>query len=296
MMQAYTTHNAVEFDAVERERFLAEFRLGGHGRTWPDGIRYLEYDSARYPFAHHIRRMLVAKRLLSAAQEASLSALEDLHRVLPPDVMNLDASEINEVSRQFYEQDREFLDTYERFYRDEIRARVTDGSDFLFQSTPTIRFHFPNQTGFKWSPRFHTDVMLGHPPQEVNLWLPVTRTFGSNTMRLAGLADSLRILEGVALDFREFARRVQEDPGMQADCHAVSTPVSLDYGRYVAFDSRCLHATQENKTDSTRISLDFRVLPLEDYRGLTVKYRGTGRRQMLFEQGHYYDARSSAQL
>lgn len=295
-MQAYTTHNAVAFDAAERERFVAEFGRGGLGRTWPDGIRYLEYDVSRYPFARHVRRMLVAKGLLTTAQEAALPALEDLHRVLPAEVMNLDASEINEVSRRFYEQDREFLDTYERFYRDEIRATVTEGRHFLFQSTPTIRFHFPNQKGFNWSPRFHTDVMLGHPPQEVNLWVPVTRTFESNTMRLAGLADSLRILEGVGLDFREFARRVQEDPAMQADCHAASGPVTLDDGRYVAFDSRCLHATQENKTDSTRISLDFRVLPLEDYRGLTVTYRGTGRRQMLFQQGHYYDARTSEGL
>lgn len=295
-MQTYTTHNAIEFGAAERERFFAEFRRGGHGRAWPDGIKYFDYDVARYPFARHIRRMLVAKGLLSDSQDAVLDKLENLHHVLAPDVMNLDASEINEVSRRFYEQDHEFLETYERFYRDEIRGRVTDGRDFLFQSTPTIRFHFPNQTGFNWSPRFHTDVMLGHPPQEVNLWLPVTQTSGTNTMRLAGLADSMRILESIGLDFKEFARLVQEDRAMQADCHAVSQPVCLANGQYVAFDSRCLHATQENKTDSTRISLDFRVLPLEDYRGLTVSYRGTGRRQMLFQQGHYYDARTSEQL
>jgi hypothetical protein len=295
-MQSYTTHSAIEFGESEKATFLAEFRQGGHGRHWPDGIRYFDYDTATYPFAEHIRRMLVDKGLLDATQAAALDKLENLHRVLRPELMNLDASEINEVTRSFYEQDKEFLDTYERFYRDVIRGRVTEGQDFLFQTTPTIRFHFPNQKGFNWSPRFHTDVMLGHPPQEVNLWLPVTRTFDTNTMRLAGLADSLGIFEGVGLDFKEFARLVQEEHSMQKKCQEVSKPVCLDYGQFVAFDSRCLHATQENKTHSTRISLDFRVLPLKDYHSLSVVYRGTGRRQMLFQQGHYYDARTSESL
>jgi len=295
-MQSYTTHSAIEFAAIEQEKFFKEFRAGGRGRHWPDGIKHFEYDVATYPFAEHIRRMLVDKKLLDAAESRSLDTLENLHRVLRPELKNLDASEINEVTRQFYEQDGEFLDTYERFYKTVIRDQITGGQDFLFQTTPTIRFHFPHQQGFNWSPRFHTDVMLGHPPQEVNLWLPVTRTFDTNTMRLAGLADSLRIFEGVGLDFKEFARLVQEDVAMQKRCHEVSRPVCLDYGQFVAFDSRCLHATQENKTDSTRISLDFRVLPLDEYRGLAVTYRGTGRRQMLFQQGHYYDSRTSADL
>jgi hypothetical protein len=295
-MQSYTTHSAIEFGAGDREKFFQEFRAGGRGRDWPDGIKYFSYDTAKYPFAEHIRRMLVDKGLLDASHARSLDRLENLHKVLAPDFKNLDASEINEVTRRFYEQDRAFLDTYERFYKEVIRGQVTEGLDFLFQSTPTIRFHFPNQQGFNWRPRFHTDVMLGHPPQEINLWMPVTRTFDTNTMRLAGLADSRRIFEGVGLDFKEFARLVQEDDAMATECHTVSRPVCLEYGEFVAFDSRCLHATQENKTDSTRISLDFRVLPLDDYRGLTVSYRGTGRRQMLFQQGHYYDGRTSADL
>lgn len=295
-MTSYTTHSAIEFTSTDRDNFMREFRNGGRGRDWPDGIGYFSYDVAAFPFADHIRRMLIDKRIVDRSQAQSLGALENLHRILGPDMKNLDTSEINEVTRRFYEQDQEFLDTYERFYKKVIRGHVTDGEDFLFQSTPTIRFHFPNQQGFNWRPRYHTDVMLGHPPQEVNLWLPITRTFDTNTMRLAGLKKSLEVFEGVRLDFKEFARLVQEDEGTQKLCSEVSQPVCLEYGEFIAFDCRCLHATQENMTDTTRISLDFRVLPLDAYRGLTVEYRGTGRRQMLFRQGHYYDARTSADL
>lgn len=291
-----TTHTAAQHTPEERELFLQDFREGGIGRDWADGHRIFEYDPAEYPFATHIRRMLVEKGVLTAAQSAGLARLEDLHTLLPESLRTLDASEINEVSKQFYDQDSAFRKTYEAFYKKYVREKIAGGAEFLFQTTPTIRFHFPHQKGFNWLPRFHTDIMLGHPPQEVNLWLPATQVFESNSMLLMGRTKSLEILDDVEMDLGGFARRVQDDPELQARCRAASEPVTLRCGQLVAFDSRCLHATQFNTTSSTRISLDFRFLPVAEYRKLRITYRGTGRRQMLFQPGEYYDPRTSAEL
>jgi ectoine hydroxylase-related dioxygenase (phytanoyl-CoA dioxygenase family) len=138
--------------------------------------------------------------------------------------------------------------------------------------------------------------MLGHPPQEINLWLPVCGASGSASMCIAGMEDGIAVAESLDLDFARLADGAQNDPALAARCAGMSRPVELAYGEFLAFDPRCLHATQNNETGWTRISLDFRVVPLDDYRAIRVTYRGTGRRQMLFRQGHYYDARDSRAL
>ena len=37
--------------------------------------------------------------------------------------------------------------------------------------------------------------MLGHPPYELNLWLPFTKVYDSNSMRLTSLKDSLNFIK-----------------------------------------------------------------------------------------------------
>jgi ectoine hydroxylase-related dioxygenase (phytanoyl-CoA dioxygenase family) len=110
------------------------------------------------------------------------------------------------------------------------------------------------------------------------------------------MQDGIALIESLGLDFARLAEGAQHDPALAARCAAIARPVELAYGEFLAFDPRCVHATQFNRTAWTRISLDFRVVPLEDYRAMRLVYRGTGRRQMLFKQGHYYDARDSRAL
>ena len=39
-----------------------------------------------------------------------------------------------------------------------------------------------------------------------------------------------------------------------------SNPLNMDYGEYIFFDPRCLHCTQYNDTEITRISMDIRII------------------------------------
>lgn len=290
-----TTHTTVQLADGREEAFRAEFAAGSRLAGEPGGQRICRYDTHRFPFAEHMRRLLVDKGLVTAEAVAGLSRLEDLHRIMRPADMALDESELNAASRAFYDTDVAFVETYEAFLRDVVGPDVV-GNAFLFQATPTIRFHFPNEQGFDWNPRFHTDIMLGHPPQEINLWLPVCGAAGTASMCIIDMQDGIQLIESLDLDFARLAHDAQNDATLAARLAAVARPVELAYGEFLAFDPRCLHATQFNTTGWTRISLDFRVVPLGDYNRMRVTYRGTGRRRMLFRQGHYYDARDSRAL
>jgi hypothetical protein len=76
-----------------------------------------------------------------------------------------------------------------------------------------------------------------HHAAEINIWVPVTSVFESN-----GLYLESKPSKG---DFR---------------------PVTLDFGHYLQFYGYgCRHYSTKNDTGATRISFDFRVIPLKDY-------------------------------
>lgn len=78
--------------------------------------------------------------------------------------------------------------------------------------------------------RFHNDREYGQKPQTINVWIPVTRVYGSNSMY------------------------VESFPG-QSDF----TPVELDYGQaFMFYGTELLHGTLDNLSGGTRITYDFR--------------------------------------
>jgi hypothetical protein len=78
--------------------------------------------------------------------------------------------------------------------------------------------------------RFHKDQEYGQNPNTINVWVPVTRVYGSNSMY------------------------VESYPGLSD-----FTPVELDYGQALIFyGTELLHGTLDNVSGGTRISYDFR--------------------------------------
>jgi sporadic carbohydrate cluster 2OG-Fe(II) oxygenase len=285
----------VRFESeADQRRFLEDIRATNLMKSrFGSGHHVARYDTRAIDFAGEIKKLLVEKRVL-AAHQASNADLARLHELLPADKKALDESELNAVSKAFYDTSESFLAVYRRFVRDAIGPLF--GEDMYFQATPTLRFQFPNQPGFNWKPRIHNDIMLGHPPSEVNIWLPFTRTFGTNTMTIASLEDSVSVLDSLGYDFEKLAWNVQKDDAFWQTTARRMGPVELEYGEFLLFDPRCLHATQDNRTDSTRISMDVRIILRRHMESLPLEYRGTGRLRMLFAPGHYYYPRSIREL
>lgn len=131
-------------------------------------------------------------------------------------------------SKQHY---RAFNQVYLRFLREVVLPNIGDEHGLLYQRIPTFRCHVAG--GGAPTGRPHKDAEYGHQVHEVNFWLPVTRTIGSNSL------------------FAESA------PG-RGDFE----PFELQYGEVQRFwGSQCQHYTLANETETTRVSIDFRVVP-----------------------------------
>jgi len=117
-----------------------------------------------------IERLLHDKDLVSFNESVHL---ENMHKHLSKSVKAYDFnSGVNFISQQFYETDLEFrilyLDYIKELYDNFFHF------PFYFQETPTIRLHCPDADFSHHYPRYHTDIGYGHPPQEINLWIPLT--------------------------------------------------------------------------------------------------------------------------
>lgn len=123
---------------------------------------------------------------------------------------------------------------YRRFI-DEVVAPVI-AEPFCFQSVPTFRVHLPSNVAVG---EFHTDGDYNHPVGEANFWLPLTDAHDTNTVWI-------------------------ETSLGRGDC--VAAP-RLGPGRMLVFDAvRWRHGNVANETGSTRVSFDFRCIPLRWYR------------------------------
>ena len=148
-----------------------------------------------------------------------------------------------------------------------------------------------NKTGLSGQ---HSDTMLGHSFEEINFWLPLTDCYGSNSLLLSDLEAGIQVLSKVMGDLgwdldryflqgRDcYQRKVSSEEGIGRLIDKHTKPLKLKVGDFVAFDTRCLHGTPFNKEASTRVNIDFRIIPLHRYKLLTRSYISTGRRGDVF--------------
>ena len=120
-----------------------------------------------------------------------------------------------------------FSDLYRRFVAEVAGPAVMAGRPYYFQKVPTFRACLP---GCRSVLEFHTDAEYGHQDAEVNCWLPFGNAWGSNSIYLG------------------------------------SVPQTVDYGQMLVFDGvHLFHGSRPNRTGVTRFSIDFRLIAKEDY-------------------------------
>jgi hypothetical protein len=97
-----------------------------------------------------------------------------------------------------------------------------------YQVKPSLRVQMPGAHGIA----FHTDREYHHQAGEVNVWVPLTDTFGSNTLQL------------------------ESQPGL-----GDFAPLQLSYGECARFwGNQCRHGTLTNTETWSRVSFDLRVI------------------------------------
>lgn len=159
--------------------------------------------------------------------------------------------------KKFYDKYREgwpeMVTKYEQFIAEVIAPGM--GETFLYQKFPTIRFHLNGNVAVG---DFHNDGEFGHPKGELNFIIPLTNSNGTASVW------------------------IESEPGLKD-----FQPVKMTIGNLIQFNGNELtHGNKVNDTNKTRVSMDFRVLPLSKYDEANASESMTLKTK--FKEGEYY--------
>ena len=191
--------------------------------------------------------------------------LENLHKTVDMKLFDYVVREKeNELQHMLYKTDIKFISTYHRFLS-ELHDYLK--FDFYFQSTPTIRFHAPNsKNAFKF-PEFHSDIQYGHPPQENNVWISLTKNKHSN-FHVIDKEKSISWLKEYDSDWNVFSKVAYETRDINSDFNKkglkLSNEIPSTLDNVFMFESSCIHAGTP-RTEETRVSMDVRINPVDKF-------------------------------
>jgi len=180
--------------------------------------------------------------------------LEKIHNKKNYELFVRGTDQSTDWHKMYYNQLDKFLPTYVEFIQDVIKPIF--GEDIVYQKIPTFRVQLVNNLGVF---EFHKDKTYKHNTEEINFFLPFTDAYMSNTIWI----------------------ETEEDKGD-------FTPMNTLYGQVVLWNGCNLtHGNKKNNTLNTRVSCDFRVVPISKWK--EEKNEGTIYTKMKFTIGDYYD-------
>jgi hypothetical protein len=137
-----------------------------------------------------------------------------------------------------------FRGVYHEFVRGVVAPLLgCHPDDVYYQRTPTLRIVVPSAAAVGHK---HCDYEYYHQPAEINFWIPLTPTYGTNTLF------------------------VESEPG-----RADFAPLACELGEAVKFwGNQCVHYTVANAEPTTRVSLDFRAVDKRRFNPHFVDKRG----------------------
>jgi hypothetical protein len=199
--------------------------------------------------------------------------LENFHSecsqtLLPNEVVTVENDQLTPVYKILYEIDDgysllssynpgKFLNTYKDFVH--FLSSKIFKEELVFQRKPTLRIHFPKN---KAVGDFHKDREYNHPIEEINIWVPITSAFNTNSLWIES-----------AFDKKDYS------------------PINLNFGQGLIFDSGLNHGSMVNDENVTRLSFDFRVIPLSKWKQIEDRKANFSADQNLkFALNEYYDS------
>ncbi len=185
-----------------------------------------------------------------------------------------------------------FYTTPDSFYCDYIsllrKIRESCLEDFYFQKVPTVRFHCPQaKNSYICYPHYHSDWFLYHPPQEINVWIPLTPPSPSHGLRLMNHHESFNLIKEYDFDLKKADEASFFTSRFTQKCDQSSVDIKTTFGSTLLFDSRCIHSVIPLQTH-TRVSIDIRIIPAEDFKRGIYSFQGLGKKRAIFEPGYAY--------
>jgi ectoine hydroxylase-related dioxygenase (phytanoyl-CoA dioxygenase family) len=209
-----------------------------------------QYDQGKFDFAAAFREIY------------RVDDLSTLHADSPMEVLTWQTDQATVFHRQFYAAFDEHIRSRYRGFVAAVAPKVLGTGEFCFQRVPTVRVHLPGNLAVG---EFHTDGDYNHKQREVNFWVPVTPTWGSNSVW------------------------IEQELG-QHDY----APVSLAPGEMIVFDAvNWSHGNKINETGACRVSFDFRCIRLSEYEETGLRSVDAGKGMWI---GDYFDVLTEQEL
>ena len=187
----------------------------------------LFFDTKKYLFKEQLEKLF------------NVTTLSDIHKTWKSDYELLDDHNKDQATvyhKTFYNKAKEetdFYAIYQNFIQQEIRPLFKES--IIYQKIPTFRTHLPNNLGVA---EYHRDRDYNHSIHEINVFLPMTQATDSNTIWV------------------ESEEGKEDFASMEAE-----------YGQYYIWNgASLLHGNKTNSTGKTRISIDFRFMPISKYK------------------------------
>lgn len=180
--------------------------------------------------------------------------LEKLHLKEKYEVLSREKDQKTQWHRKYYEKfETLFKPTYLRLVGD-IKERF-EYSELIYQKIPTFRVHLVENLGVgEW----HRDRAYNHGRTEVNFWMPFTDAHSTNTIWME-------------------SKEGYDD----------YSPYDVKYGEILVFDGANLnHGNKINDTESTRVSVDFRLVDPEKF---VPNSAGSINMNSAFDVGGYFE-------
>jgi hypothetical protein len=182
--------------------------------------RLINYDRESYPLAEIVAAWL------------GCGELDQIHEGVDYPRLTRATDQKTIFHERFYAIGEDFFAVYRALLRDVVQEVV--GEPLIHQRIPSFRVHFPGNVAVG---EFHRDGDYAHGDEEINVWLPLTRAWDTNTIWIESEVGA-----------RDFA------------------PYACEVGEALVFDGVHLeHGNKPNRTSKTRVSLDFRVIPESRY-------------------------------
>jgi ectoine hydroxylase-related dioxygenase (phytanoyl-CoA dioxygenase family) len=179
--------------------------------------------------------------------------LSELHEGYKSDVLKRENDQKTPFHKKYYDSFNLIKPIYLNFIEEVIKPIF--GEPIVYQKIPTFRIQMPENVGVgEW----HKDKQYNHNQYEINFFLPFTRAFDTNTIWA----------------------ETEEDKGD-------FVPLEANYGEFIMWEGiRLTHGNKINKTNRSRVSVDFRVVSSTMWNPMPGEAINTG---IKFEIGGYYD-------
>lgn len=190
-------------------------------------MKKYNYDISEYDFSNEIKKLYKINNLDEIHSEWSGATKYDVLNDVKTDQRTV-------YHKHFYDNvsNTNWYPLYERFIKEVVVPIV--GEPILFQKIPTFRVHQPENLAVA---AYHKDSEYSHSVHEMNFFLPLTDAFGNNT-----------IWAETEVDKGDYQ------------------PMEANYGEMWYWSGATLrHGNKLNDTGKSRVSVDFRIIPVSKY-------------------------------